>query len=109
MLAEVLGPSLQTAEIIKTAAAKPADRMGFVEACVNQHAGLPQDPTLAAFQMQVEARMVTVDGRQLPPPELQYDRTVRQAPVCFPTPLLMHDHGAGTAVVMHDSLSGEDD
>ena len=78
-LFKVVYPSLQTAEIIKTAAAKPADRMGFIEACVNQHASLPQDPTLAAFQMRLEGCMVTVDGRHLPPPELMYDRPVRQA------------------------------
>ena len=63
---------LQTAEIIKTAAKKPAERMGWIEACINQHANLPNDPTLAAFQMRVEGRMVDVKGRHLPPPGLQY-------------------------------------
>lgn len=64
--------SMQTAEIIKTAAKKPGDRMGWIEACINQHANLPQDPTLAAFQMRVEGRMVDIMGRHLPPPGLQY-------------------------------------
>ena len=73
---------LQTAEIIKTAAKKPADRMGWIEACINRHANLPNDPTLAAFQMRVEGRMVDIMGRHLPPPGLQYggSQTVRWSP-----------------------------
>lgn len=68
----------QTAEIIKTSAARPADRMGWIETSVNQIAGLPDDPTLRAFQMTIEGRMVDVSGRHLPAPELMYDRPVRQ-------------------------------
>ena len=101
--------SLQTAEIIKTAAAKPADRMGFIEACVNQHAGLPQDPTLAAFQMRVEGRMVTVDGRHLPPPELMYDRPVRQAKFGSSICLLVGHYSASAVGLMRNGLLGKDD
>ena len=109
VLAEVRFTSLQTAEIIKTAAAKPADRMGFIEACVNQHAGLPQDPTLAAFQMRVEGRMVTVDGRHLPPPELMYDRPVRQAKPCSSILLLKGDYRARAAGLIRKRPPGKDD
>ena len=104
--AKVVHSFLQTAEIIKTAAAKPADRMGFIEACMNQHASLPQDPTLAAFQMRVEGRMVTVDGRHLPPPELMYNRPVRYARLCSTPPLLMPDCGVG---LVYNRPSGMDD
>ncbi len=65
---------VQTAEIIKTAAKKPADRMGWIEACINKHANLPDDPTLKDFGMNVEGKMVDVKGRHLPPPTLQYGR-----------------------------------
>lgn len=68
----------QTAGIIKTSAAKPADRMAWIETCINKHADLPHDPTLAAFQMKVEGSMVDVAGRHLPPPELMYDKIVRR-------------------------------
>ena len=107
--AEVTDPPPQTAEIIKTAAAKPADRMGFIEACMNQHAGLPTDPTLAAFQMRVEGRMVNVDGRHLPPPQLLYDRPIKYARLCSTTPLLMPECGARRAGLMHNRPSGKDD
>ena len=65
---------VQTAEIIKTAAKKPADRMGWIEACINKHPNLPDDPTLKDFGMNVEGKMVDVKGRHLPPPTLQYGR-----------------------------------
>ena len=68
---------------------------------MNQHAGLPNDPTLAAFQMRVEGRMVTVEGRHLPPPELLYDRPVKYARLRSTTPLLMADCRARRAGRMH--------
>ncbi len=70
---------LQTAKIIETAAAKPPARMGWIEACINQHADLPHDPTLVAFQVNVEGKMVDVPGRHMPAPELLYgqNRTVK--------------------------------
>ena len=70
--AGALATLAQTAAIIKTSARKPADRMGWIEECINQHADLPNDPTLAAFKMRVEGKMVDIQGRHLPPPELQY-------------------------------------
>ena len=71
-LARALATLVQTAAIIKTSARKPADRMGWIEECINKHADLPNDPTLAAFKMRVEGTMVDIQGRHLPPPELQY-------------------------------------
>lgn len=68
---------LQTARIIKTAAAKPQQRKTWIESCVKNRAQLPDDPTLMAFRMSVEPDMVDVLGRHLLPPQLFYnDRNI---------------------------------
>ena len=50
----------QTAEMIKTAAQPPDERMRFIEKSVNEFAGLPYDETVKAFGMKVDERMTDV-------------------------------------------------
>ena len=68
--------------------------MGWIETSVNQIAGLPDDPTLRAFQMTIEGRMVDVSGRHLPAPELMYNRPVRQVSWTFVPPCCCGWHEA---------------
>ncbi|KAK9804875.1 hypothetical protein WJX72_009755 [[Myrmecia] bisecta] len=62
----------QTAEMIKTAAMKPQDRVPQIERSVKELGKLTTDPTVKAFGMQVNDRLMEVDGRILKAPLLQY-------------------------------------
>ncbi|GLD92496.1 hypothetical protein PINS_up001054 [Pythium insidiosum] len=57
----------QTAEMIKVAATRPAERKSKIEGKVRD-AHFDQDETLRAFGVQVDRNMVTARARVLPPP-----------------------------------------
>ena len=46
--------------MIKVAAQKPAERKDYIQRCLTQYAALSQDPTVAAWQMKVEDKMIEV-------------------------------------------------
>jgi eukaryotic translation initiation factor 2C len=50
----------QTAEMIKTAAKKPHERMAFIEKAVNEQAQFPNDPIIKAMGLKVEPKMMEV-------------------------------------------------
>lgn len=50
----------QTAEMIKTAAKKPQERMTFIEKAVNEQAKFPTDPVAQAFGMRINPKMMEV-------------------------------------------------
>jgi hypothetical protein len=46
--------------MIKVAAQKPAERKDYILRSLNHYAALGQDPTVAAWQMKVEDKMIEV-------------------------------------------------
>ncbi|CAL8468702.1 g8242 [Coccomyxa elongata] len=64
----------QTAEMIKTAAQRPQERKDYIQKCIKDFARLPNDPVVEAFKLTLDPDLLKVEGRQLPPPELQYSR-----------------------------------
>ncbi|GAB4819183.1 hypothetical protein N2152v2_006229 [Parachlorella kessleri] len=62
----------QTAEMIKVAAQRPDDKARNVEALIHTKAAFQADPTLKAFNMRVNTRMMEVPARVLPEPVLAY-------------------------------------
>ena len=62
----------QTAAMIKLAAQKPQDRASKIVNYVQQQSGLPQNPTVAAFQMQLNTSLMQV-GLSIPTPSANLD------------------------------------
>lgn len=50
----------QTAEMIKTAAQKPPERKNYISRCLQDYADLPNNPSVRAFKMSVDTRMIEV-------------------------------------------------
>ncbi|KAK9837636.1 hypothetical protein WJX74_001800 [Apatococcus lobatus] len=73
----------QTAAMIKLAAQKPQERASKIANYVQQQSGLPQDPTVAAFKMQLGTSLMQVNARILPPPQLIYNK--QQQPLAVGT------------------------
>lgn len=70
----------QTEQMIKVAARPPAENARRIVGAGQQVIGIQAsgNPTLAAFGIRVDSRMVVVEGRILPPPVLIYGRNANQ-------------------------------
>lgn len=53
---------MQTAEMIKSASRPPGERAFMIERAVNEIAELPNDPHAAAFGMEIERHIMTVQN-----------------------------------------------
>ncbi|KAG7389010.1 Protein argonaute 10 [Phytophthora pseudosyringae] len=69
----------QVANMIKFTCTPPDQRKRSVEQKFRE-AGFNTDPTLRAFGLEVEPRMVETTGRQLPPPTIEYSGGARENP-----------------------------
>lgn len=69
----------QVANMIKFTCTPPDQRKRSVEQKFLE-AGFSRDPTLKAFGLDVEPRMVETTGRQLPPPTIEYSGGARENP-----------------------------
>ncbi|RLN51756.1 hypothetical protein BBJ28_00021972 [Nothophytophthora sp. Chile5] len=69
----------QVANMIRFTCTPPDQRKRSIEQKFRE-AGFNTDPTLQAFGLEVNPRMVEVRGRQLPPPTMEYSRGVRENP-----------------------------
>ncbi|KAH7487636.1 Protein argonaute-2 [Phytophthora ramorum] len=69
----------QVANMIRFTCTRPDDRKRSIEQKFRE-AGFNTDPTLKAFGLDVEPRMVETTGRQLPPPTIEYSGGARESP-----------------------------
>ncbi|KAG3182601.1 Protein argonaute-2 [Phytophthora cactorum] len=69
----------QVANMIKFTCTPPDQRKRAIEQKFRE-AGFSSDPTLRAFGLDVEPRMVETTGRQLPPPTIEYSGGARESP-----------------------------
>jgi len=70
----------QTDKMIKVAARPPAENARRIVGAGQQVIGIQAsgNPTLSAFGIRVDSRMVAVEGRVLPPPQLTYGKNTMQ-------------------------------
>jgi eukaryotic translation initiation factor 2C len=61
----------ETAEIIKVTAVPPARRAQYIEGWIN-NSGIGKDPVLNEFGAQLSLKMVEVNGRVIPAPDIEY-------------------------------------
>ncbi|CAH0478126.1 unnamed protein product [Peronospora belbahrii] len=69
----------QVANMIKFTCTPPDKRKRAIEQKFRE-AGFSTDPTLQAFGLDVDPRMVETTGRQLPPPTIEYSGGARESP-----------------------------
>ncbi|ETP24233.1 hypothetical protein F441_02729, partial [Phytophthora nicotianae CJ01A1] len=69
----------QVANMIKFTCTPPDQRKRSIEQKFRE-AGFSTDPTLRAFGLDVEPRMVETTGRQLPPPTIEYSGRATETP-----------------------------
>ncbi|KAK9811199.1 hypothetical protein WJX73_009529 [Symbiochloris irregularis] len=76
-----LDPSQQD-KMVQVATQGPANRLNWIDKCINQHASLDTDGAVKAWGLKLQGQMATVEARQLPPPSLSYkDRGNRPMPM----------------------------
>jgi eukaryotic translation initiation factor 2C len=61
----------ETADIIKETAVPPARRAQYIEGWIN-NSGIGKDPILNEFGAQLSLKMVEVNGRVIPAPDIEY-------------------------------------
>lgn len=69
----------QVANMIRFTCTPPDQRKRSIEQKFRE-AGFNSDPTLRAFGLEVDPKMVVAQGRQLPPPAVQYYGNVTESP-----------------------------
>ncbi|GMF12856.1 unnamed protein product [Phytophthora lilii] len=69
----------QVANMIRFTCTPPDQRKRSIEQKFRE-AGFNSDPTLQAFGLEVEPRMIETTGRQLPPPTIEYSGGAREKP-----------------------------
>ncbi|OWZ16857.1 Argonaute1 [Phytophthora megakarya] len=69
----------QVANMIRFTCTPPHERKRSIEQKFRE-AGFDNDPTLRAFGLNVDPRMVETTGRQLPPPTIEYNGGMRENP-----------------------------
>lgn len=63
----------ETAEIIKYTAVPAEQRMRYIDTWAN-NSQIHKDPILKQYNISVEMKMVQLDGRVLPAPDIQYEK-----------------------------------
>lgn len=69
----------QVANMIRFTCTPPDQRKRAIEQKFRE-AGFNTDPTLRAFGLEVDPKMIVAEGRQLPPPSIEYAGNVRENP-----------------------------